>query len=154
MIITIGNYTVRIEENSIEVLLSGSKYARVREPQQATFNEVYSIKPQYVRNAVAKRIQHLGVIYLIHFDRPYKHSQHYLGFSKDLDERLKLHRSGRGAKLLQVVQDAGIEWQVVRVWHGDRYEERRLKKRKNSHQLCPVCKEVKHGSLVRSQEAR
>jgi predicted GIY-YIG superfamily endonuclease len=30
-------------------------------------------------------------VYLIHFDRPYKHSRHYLGYATDVDERLERH---------------------------------------------------------------
>jgi predicted GIY-YIG superfamily endonuclease len=38
-----------------------------------------------------------GVVYLLHFDRPYKRARHYLGFAEDLERRLELHRAGRGS---------------------------------------------------------
>ena len=79
-------------------------------------------------------------VYLIHFDRPYHHAAHYLGFCKDrVEDRLAEHRAGRGARLLQVINDAGIGWRLVRTWRGDRKLERRLKRWKKSPRLCPVC---------------
>lgn len=79
-------------------------------------------------------------VYLIHFDRPYHHAQHYLGWASDLDARLTRHRSGKGARLLAVVTAAGISWRVVRTWIGGRGYERRLKRRHGPYRLCPVCR--------------
>lgn len=78
-------------------------------------------------------------VYLIHFDRPYKHARHYLGSAKDLNARLAEHRSGHGARLIQVIQEAGITWRVARTWEGGRLLEYYLKARKNSPHLCPLC---------------
>jgi predicted GIY-YIG superfamily endonuclease len=84
------------------------------------------------------------VIYLIHFDRPYRHARHYLGYCRtpeDLAARLARHRAGRGARLLRVVQGAGIGWHVARTWpDGDRTRERRLKNNRNGPRYCPVCR--------------
>lgn len=80
------------------------------------------------------------MIYLIHFDEPYHHARHYLGFAeKDLPARLAQHRAGSGARILAVVGQTGIGWRVVRTWRGGRTLERRLKNRHNSAKLCPVC---------------
>src|SRR5215510_1113752 len=79
------------------------------------------------------------VIYLIHFDQPYKRARHYMGFTDDLEERLSRHRAGNGARLMEVVTAAGITWRVARTWQGDRKLERRLKSRKEAPRLCPVC---------------
>ena len=69
-------------------------------------------------------------VYLLHFDRPYQHAAHYLGYSPRIAERLDLHAAGRGARLTQVVRDAGIGWQLARVWpKATRRDERRLKNR-------------------------
>lgn len=78
-------------------------------------------------------------VYLIHFDTPYKHARHYLGFATDLRVRLDSHYLGVGARLMQVVGQAGIKWHVVRTWKGDRGLERQLKNQKNSPRLCPIC---------------
>lgn len=84
----------------------------------------------------------LGTIYLIHFERPYKHARHYLGWAKNLDARLKHHRNGTGGRLMKVIKDEGIRWSVVKVWSGDRHEERRMKNRGGSARHCPVCKRL------------
>ena len=83
-------------------------------------------------------------VYLIHFEQPYKHARHYLGFVEQPDgiqARVERHAKGGDARLLQVVTDAGIAWRVVRTWpDGDRSFERKLKNKKNSKCLCPVCR--------------
>ena len=47
-------------------------------------------------------------VYLIHFDRPYKDSRHYLDHADDVDARIERHRQGHGARLIEVVTQAGI----------------------------------------------
>lgn len=86
-----------------------------------------------------RRQQPTGTIYLLHFLSPYKHAQHYLGWTTDLDERLRQHFTGTGARLLQVVTAAGISCEVTRTWTGTRTLERQLKNQKNSRRLCPLC---------------
>jgi predicted GIY-YIG superfamily endonuclease len=82
----------------------------------------------------------MATVYLIHFDHPFGHSSHYLGFAERLDARVKHHRDGTGALLLARVNEAGIGWNVVRTWENQgRVFERRLKKMKKSRCLCPVC---------------
>lgn len=82
-------------------------------------------------------------VYLIHFNKRLAHAQHYLGFcerDEGLDKRLTDHLCGQGARLMEVLFEAGIEWKPVRVWFGaDRKFERRLKNQKNAPLLCPVC---------------
>lgn len=82
-------------------------------------------------------------VYLIHFDRPYKHARHYLGFVEEaegLEARMHRHEHGNGSRLMAVITEAGIPWQLVRVWpNGDRNFERHLKNQKNSKHLCPIC---------------
>ena len=81
-----------------------------------------------------------GVVYLIHFDRPYKQSSHYLGWTHDLEKRLARHRAGHGSNILKVIQNAGIGWQVVRVWEpASPKVESELKKYRNNKRLCPIC---------------
>jgi len=85
--------------------------------------------------------EHRGeMVYLLHFDRPYRHARHYLGYAADLDARLKRHKAGNGARLLQVVMDTGISWVLARTWPGGRDVERKLKRQKNSPRLCPICR--------------
>jgi predicted GIY-YIG superfamily endonuclease len=80
-----------------------------------------------------------NTIYLIHFEKPYQHARHYLGFTTDLPARIADHRASVGSRLLQVVNDAGIGWEVARTWKGDRKFERQLKRRKETPALCPRC---------------
>lgn len=83
----------------------------------------------------------LGTVYLIHFERPYQHARHYIGWTEDLSARLQAHRDGCGSALMAAVTRAGIGWVVARTWEGeDRGFERRLHRRKNSRaRLCPIC---------------
>lgn len=79
------------------------------------------------------------VVYLIHFDAPYKHAQHYLGSTADLEARLTEHHNGTGARLMQVITAAGIGWRLARTWSGGRKLERRLKTLGSAVRLCPIC---------------
>ena len=40
---------------------------------------------------------HNGIVYLLHFDRSYRHARHYIGFTQNLEQRLEAHRAGRGS---------------------------------------------------------
>lgn len=80
-----------------------------------------------------------GVIYLIHFDTPLKHAQHYIGWTENLSARLREHASGRGARIMQAVTDNGIRWRVARIWKGTRRKERQLKNRGGASRSCPCC---------------
>ena len=93
-----------------------------------------------------------GTVYLLHFDRPYGPgggangrgtAKHYLGWAKDLQRRLAHHAAGTGARLTQVVADAGIGWTLARTWEGDRHRERQLKQQGGRARLCPVCKDAR-----------
>ena len=78
-------------------------------------------------------------IYLIHFDQPFKHAKHYIGSALDLDARLQEHRTQSGARLMAVVNKAGITWRLARAWRGGRKDERRLKTMGGASRLCPIC---------------
>lgn len=81
-----------------------------------------------------------GVVYLLHFEQPYKHARHYLGYTAgELAERLREHQSGTGARIMAVVAGAGIAFTLVRTWAGTRKTERRLKKGGSSTRYCPTC---------------
>lgn len=92
----------------------------------------------------------MSLCYLIHFERPIGNpdsprgqAQHYLGYTgkESLKARLARHKSGNGARIMAVVSERGIPWQVARTWsHGTRALERRLKNRHNAPRLCPICR--------------
>lgn len=82
------------------------------------------------------------MIYLLHFDRPLSHAQHYLGFTEHLEARLALHAKPNGSsnhRLMQVIHEQGIGFVLARTWPGDRTAERKLKRRKEGRRLCPIC---------------
>jgi predicted GIY-YIG superfamily endonuclease len=87
-------------------------------------------------------------VYLLHFERPYQHARHYLGYASDLEARLEQHRHGRGARLMSVIRQAGIPWVLARTWQGDRTLERNLKQRKNAPRLCPLCVQARYLASV------
>lgn len=80
------------------------------------------------------------IVYLIHFEEKYKHAGHYLGSAENLAVRMADHRKGKGARLLAVLNEQGINYKVVRVWKkGGRALEKRFKHAKNHTRLCPIC---------------
>jgi predicted GIY-YIG superfamily endonuclease len=80
-----------------------------------------------------------GIVYLLHFDRPYGHAGHYTGWTTDLTARLTQHANGHGARLLAVVRSAGIGWELARTWTGTRAVERALKRQGGASRRCPLC---------------
>lgn len=103
-----------------------------------------------------------GTVYLIHLARPYCHARHYLGWAAgDVADRLAEHQAtrwtpcepyrtergrlargrtiGQGATFLAAVNAAGIPWQLVRTWPGDKTLEHQLRQRHEGPRLCPLC---------------
>jgi hypothetical protein len=94
----------------------------------------------------------VGLVYLLHFDRPIGnlanprgYATHYTGWTLDLPARLTAHAAGRGARLMEVVGEAGIGWQLARVWSGTRARERSLKGSGGAARRCPVCQLTRLG---------
>lgn len=80
-------------------------------------------------------------VYLLHFDQPYKHARHYIGYAKDIDARIELHRQGQAARLTQVLKQNGITFIVARIWKNEtRGFERILKNRGGAARICPICR--------------
>lgn len=82
------------------------------------------------------------MVYLIHFEEKFHHTQHYIGFSYDhrFNKRINCHRKNKGARILTALNKKQIQWRVVRTWpdHDGNFE-RKLKKLKNAKKLCPIC---------------
>jgi predicted GIY-YIG superfamily endonuclease len=90
-------------------------------------------------------------VYLIHFHQkignpaqPRGMAGHYLGACQDIDVRISRHRTGDGARIMQVVTQAGIPWELVRLWRVSSWEESRdlekkLKAWHASNKLCYLC---------------
>ncbi|MEV4317093.1 hypothetical protein [Actinocrispum sp. NPDC049592] len=83
--------------------------------------------------------RYVGTVYLLHFDRPYRHARHYIGWAKNVTSRLALHDAGQGARLLQVVRAEGITWTLARTWPGTRLRERQIKRMGGAARRCPLC---------------
>lgn len=100
---------------------------------------------------------HDSYVYLLHFEQPYKHARHYLGSTGNLEARMRLHRNGNGARLMEVVSEAGISWQVSRLWRTDTREaalelERKLKRQHDGVRLCPICQHRGRDLLVQLRQ--
>lgn len=93
-----------------------------------------------------------GTVYLVHFHQKYRHCGHYLGWSSNVDEREVRHKKGNGARLLQVLNENGIGYHVVRTWaNATRELERKLKRQKNSWRLCPICNPGGNSKWIKGQ---
>jgi len=82
------------------------------------------------------------MVSLLHFDEPYEHARHYMGYTRAgrLEERLAEHAAGRGARLMEVIAAAGITFTLARTWeNATRADERRMKQRGHARQ-CPLCR--------------
>jgi hypothetical protein len=93
-----------------------------------------------------------GLVYLVHLHKVYvpypgapagSCAQHYTGFAaggpRELIRRLGEHGTAHGARFLQVARQAGITWELARVWPGTRQLERSLKRRGSARRYCPLC---------------
>lgn len=79
-------------------------------------------------------------LYLLHFDEPLHHAQHYLGITTDLDERMLRHFNGDGAKLTAEFARLKIGFTLARAWTNATQEiERKIKEKKNGRLYCPIC---------------
>lgn len=97
------------------------------------------------------------MVYLLCFDKKFKHARHYIGFAESeftFENRLRHHKKGRGSRLMDAVTKAGIDFKVSRTWaNGDRNFERKLKNRKNAAKLCPLCVERARREKVLEKES-
>ena len=78
------------------------------------------------------------MVYILKFQQPLGNARHqakyYMGYCEEgrLDERLKEHRSGKGAAITRAAHERGIAFEVVLRLEGfTRQDERRLKNWKN-----------------------
>jgi hypothetical protein len=80
-----------------------------------------------------------GTVYLLHFERPYKgRSRHYLGFTRNLEQRLENHRRGTACATTRLAFDRGIGFTLARTWPGTPKLEREIKS-SGVVKCCPIC---------------
>lgn len=94
-------------------------------------------------------------IYLLHFDRPVRGSQHYLGITnqKRLETRLREHQNGYGARLTKLAALAQVPFTLAAFWDTtDPALERKLKRDSHFPRRCPICRwERNRGPELRTQ---
>jgi predicted GIY-YIG superfamily endonuclease len=84
----------------------------------------------------------LTAVYVLHFDPPFKHAHHYVGFTThaDVATRLDEHMKGAGSRLVRAVARAGHAVHIAHVFIGaDRRFERQIKNRKDVSRWCRIC---------------
>jgi predicted GIY-YIG superfamily endonuclease len=98
-------------------------------------------------------------VYLLHFETPLKHAQHYLGSTKTLRDRMKKHRENpdphiikNGFKHTPFV--VARTWKFGGIWNARKFESHLKRTYKNARKLCPLCKEEKRKHDREAQQAR
>lgn len=88
-------------------------------------------------------------LYVLHFDKPYKHAKHYTGIAKNVLKRIALHKNGTGARLTQVLKENEISFRynIIKEFpnfsEAHAYEKYLKTKIKKPQNYCPICKEEK-----------
>jgi predicted GIY-YIG superfamily endonuclease len=79
-------------------------------------------------------------VYIIHFNKPLNHAMHYIGYSNNIERRIKRHERGDGAAILRVLNERGIGWRCVAMFPGQKRDfERFIKNKHNTKKYCPIC---------------
>jgi predicted GIY-YIG superfamily endonuclease len=73
-----------------------------------------------------------GTVYLLR-------SRHYLGFTRNLEQRLVSHRQGTACATTKLAFDRGIGFTLARTWPGTQKLERGIK-RTWVVNCCPICR--------------
>ena len=85
----------------------------------------------------------MAFIYILHFDTPLAHAQHYTGCTEAIQERLNAHANGAGSHLTRVLAAEGIGWRMGALMQCSKYQmrrlERHLKNIANAGRYCRHC---------------
>ena len=85
----------------------------------------------------------MSMIYILHFDVPLSHAQHYSGCTDNLKERLARHAFGAGSALTRHLAKIGAHWQLGGLYITSkanmRKHERYLKDQHNAARYCELC---------------
>ena len=87
------------------------------------------------------------MVYLLHYDPPLHHAQHYLAFTDDLDARTARHLTGFGGRLPAVFSELGISFTIARTWEDDPEARTQTQEAQERAQTLPHLPEGKHGRL-------
>src|SRR5438128_566262 len=81
-----------------------------------------------------------GFIYLLHWRNREGRVEHYVGWTQDLEARLKAHCSDSGGcPTTRQYRQAGMRGVLVRLWRGNVWGERKLQQTLDFPDDCPVC---------------
>jgi predicted GIY-YIG superfamily endonuclease len=83
-----------------------------------------------------------GTVYILHFSKNLAHAKHYIGFTTDLNQRIKDHHAGNSnsAKIMQAVKQNSITFIIGNIFKNKtRSFERNLKNQKHSNRYCAIC---------------
>jgi hypothetical protein len=85
----------------------------------------------------------MSFIYILHFERPLCHAQHYTGATTNLIRRTARHQKGHGAAITAAVVAEGIAMHIGGIYmvtDGNLFDaEKRAKARKNGRTMCQIC---------------
>jgi predicted GIY-YIG superfamily endonuclease/GNAT superfamily N-acetyltransferase len=88
-------------------------------------------------------MERAGYIYVLHFDRPLSHAQHYIGCTADPRARLIQHAQGRGANIVRAAGAEGIGFRLSGLGITNvrcmRRIERQVKDWHGTRQFCSCC---------------
>lgn len=91
-----------------------------------------------------------GITYLLHFLAPLAHAKHYCGWTQNLEQRIEQHRKGQSSRIMEVLHERNIGFEVAKTWSNTtRKFERRLKSQGGLSRHCPIC--IKEGLVCPSR---
>ncbi len=87
-------------------------------------------------------------LYIIHLHQSlgtHRHrARHYIGRTKNIDQRLKAHRYGYSrAKFMRAVFERKIAWNAYIIGEGTAEDEKRLKANGHYERWCPLCRRLR-----------
>ena len=81
-----------------------------------------------------------GFVYLLHWSHRTGRVEHYVGWSRDLEARMKAHASGSGGcPTTRRYRRAGMRGRLVRLWRGTMSDERTRHQTLTFPLDCPIC---------------
>lgn len=88
----------------------------------------------------------MAFIYILHFDTPNAHAEHYCGSTESLKQRLEAHADQHGARLIEAIQEKGHSWRLGALATCTkttmRRIERSLKDNHNTPRYCQICNDM------------
>jgi len=89
---------------------------------------------------VPERALSEGFIYLLHWSHRAGRIEHYIGWTQDLEARMKAHASGSGGcPTTRNYRRAAMRGRLVRLWRGTMVDERTLQHTLTFPVDCPIC---------------